>query len=183
MKSLSSEPRVLAMVIRASRVGFVLFAGPKQILDWGTHSIPRAGPTATRSSMRILTLITSFTPSAIAVKLSRRKHDVDARFAQKFLRFIVDEARVRLTPTVQINEKDIKRAFQMFKGNSKYDRARSLVSVFPELDWKMPPVRKPWQSEPRAMMIFDAAAIGFAYWQTRDTQSLAPPANPIISAS
>lgn len=177
MKFLSSDPTVLALIIHASRVGFVVFDGPKQILDWGTHSIPRAGPSAERSSKRILTLVTSFTPSAIVVKLSRRKHDVDARFAQKLLRFIAHEAKLRLIPAVRINEEDIKRAFQMFKGNSKYDRARALVSIFPELDWKMPPVRKAWQSEPRAMMVFDAAAIGFAFWQTRDTQNLDPPVN------
>jgi hypothetical protein len=59
----------------------------------------------------------------------------------------------------------------MFTGKSKYDRARVLASVFPELDWKLPPKRKPWQSEPRAMMIFDAAAIGFAYWQSIGIQA------------
>jgi hypothetical protein len=180
MKSLSSDPRILALVIRASRLGFVVFAGPKQILDWGTHSIPRAGPSAERSSKRILALIRCFTPSAIAVKLARRKNDVDTRLAKKLLRFIVHEATLRSTLVVRINEKDIKRGFQMFKGKSKYDRARVLVSVFPELDWKMPRERKPWQTEPRAMMVFDATAIGFAYWQKHDTQSVTHVAQPAI---
>jgi hypothetical protein len=170
MKSISNDPRILALVIRASRLGFVVFAGPKQILDWGTYSIPRAGPSAERSSKRILSLISSFTPSAIVAKPARRKNDVDARFAKKLLRSIVREATLQSIPVVRINETEMKRGFQMFKGKSKYDRARVLVSIFRELDWKMPLVRRPWQSEPRVMMVFDAAAIGFAYWQAHGTQ-------------
>ena len=91
---------------------------------------------------------------------------MDTRFRKKLLRSIVYEATIRSIPVVRINEKDIKRGFQKFKGKSKYDLCPEfLVSVFPELDWKLPPERKPWQTEPRAMMVFDAAAIGFAYWQ------------------
>jgi hypothetical protein len=169
MKFHPTDLRILALILRSSRVGYVVFAGPKQILDWGTHSIPRAGPSAERSSKRILSLIRVFTPSVIVAKPARRKNDVDTRFAKKLLRVIVQEAALRSIPVERI----IKRRFQMFKGKSKYDRARVLVSLFPELDWKMLPERKPWQSEPRAMMVFDAAMIGFVYWQEHGPQSVA----------
>lgn len=174
MKFHPSEPRILALTIRASRLGFVVFAGPKQILDWGTYSIPRSGRSAARSLRRILSLLTSFTPSVIVVKMSRRKRDVNARFANWLFRFIVRQAKLRSILVVPINETTIKVAFRLLSGNSKYDRARVVVSVFPELAWKMPLERKPWESEPRAMMVFDAAMIGFVYWQEHGSQSIAP---------
>jgi hypothetical protein len=42
----------------------------------------------------------------------------------------------------------------------------------PDLAWRLPRPRKPWESEPRRMSVFDAAAIGLAYWQHET--SLAP---------
>ena len=51
------------------------------------------------------------------------------------------------------------------KGTSgKYETALSLIRAFPQLEWKLPPRRKPWQPEHRNMCIFDAVAIGVAYF-------------------
>ena len=40
-----------------------------------------------------------------------------------------------------------------------------VARMFPELLWKLPPKRKIWESEHPIMTMFDAIAMGFAYWQ------------------
>jgi hypothetical protein len=42
--------------------------------------------------------------------------------------------------------------------------------MFPELLWKLPPKRRIWESEHPIMAMFDAVALGFAYWQLYDAQ-------------
>jgi hypothetical protein len=43
--------------------------------------------------------------------------------------------------------------------------AEALTAVFPELIWKLPLRRKSWQPEPHVLIVFDAIAAGFTYWQ------------------
>ena len=45
---------------------------------------------------------------------------------------------------------------------SKYDEAKALAADFPELAHLLPDERKPWQSEPRTMIYFEALALALA---------------------
>ena len=55
------------------------------------------------------------------------------------------------------------RAFVGFESN-KYEVASVLAKQFPALASRLPPKRKIWQSEDYRMGIFDAAAVGVAYF-------------------
>ena len=48
-------------------------------------------------------------------------------------------------------------------GRSKYERAVEIAARFPEIGWKLPRKRKPWDSEHYSMSIFEALAIAVAY--------------------
>jgi len=60
----------------------------------------------------------------------------------------------------------VNRAFVGFESN-KYEVASALAKQFPTLASKLPPKRKCWQSEDYRMGIFDAAAVGVAYFTRR----------------
>jgi hypothetical protein len=47
---------------------------------------------------------------------------------------------------------------------NKYEVASALARQFPDLALRLPPKRKCWQSEHYRMGIFDAAAVGVAYF-------------------
>jgi hypothetical protein len=44
-------------------------------------------------------------------------------------------------------------------GRGKYQRAADMVARFPEIGWKLPSKRKPWESEHYSMSIFEALAV------------------------
>lgn len=166
MQGDTNDPTLLALAIHSSRVGFAIFRGSNSVVDWGTYAIPRdSEPMSSRAQRRIATLLVSPTPTAIAVKRSRSKRGVDDRFARRLGRCVRSQARKFSIPVIRITDADVRRNFRTFDAHSKYDRAKVLVSVYPELDWKLPPKRKAWESEPRSMMIFEAVEIGFVYWR------------------
>jgi len=56
------------------------------------------------------------------------------------------------------------RTFAGTGAGTKYGIATALVRAFPELLVRLPPKRKPWQTEDSRMSIFDAVALGLTYF-------------------
>ena len=74
-----------------------------------------------------------------------------------------------------LSAQTVKRAFLAHSNKDK--RATAIAGQFPELLSLLPPKRKIWDSEDYRMKIFDAAAIGVAYFTekaTADGASLPP---------
>jgi hypothetical protein len=92
----------------------------------------------------------------------------------KTLRFIRQEASVRSIPLIFVTLDDVRSEFRLFRAKNKDDIANVLTGVFPELAFKLPPKRGKWNSERHAMIVFDAAATGFAYMQ----RHMVPTASP-----
>jgi hypothetical protein len=61
-----------------------------------------------------------------------------------------------------VDRQEIDDAFSSQK--SKYERARLIVASFPVLATRLPPKRRAWQSEHYQLIIFDAVALGLAYF-------------------
>ncbi|HEV2618651.1 MAG TPA: hypothetical protein VGU23_01785, partial [Acidobacteriaceae bacterium] len=166
--------RILAIELRASRMGYALFEGPRRLLDWGTTAIRPEGNAKTATTHKpISELLKALSPSAVVVKKIRRwRHDKRAR-TQAVLRQIQLEAAAHSIAVIYIGQKDIDNIFRMYRVHTKYEIAYVLVLAFPELLPKLPPKRKIGTSEPQAMIVFDAVATGFAYLQP--TAIEAPP--------
>jgi hypothetical protein len=58
--------------------------------------------------------------------------------------------------------------------SNKYEVASALALQFPALASRLPPRRKCWQSEDYRMGIFDAAALGVAYFSRSQNRSSFP---------
>ncbi|HEY1757837.1 MAG TPA: hypothetical protein VGG72_20880 [Bryobacteraceae bacterium] len=167
-----ADPRIIAIALRASRIGYAVFAGPKELLDCGTHATTHDNDG--RDSVegkRIVALFPTFLPDVVVVKAVPKKQRTLLHRSRNLRGLIIRESALRGKPVVILKDKDVKEAFRIFQGPTKYDRARVIASAFPELHWRLPPRRKLWQSEPRAMLIFDAIAVGFAYWRHYGAQT------------
>ena len=79
-----------------------------------------------------------------------------------------------MIPVHLIKGAEVKAVFRVFRAKSKHDIASMLAQMFPELLWKLPPKRKIWESEHFRMVMFDAIALGFAYWQRDGTRDPMP---------
>jgi hypothetical protein len=172
MTEQSSEKRVLALDVHPRSFGFVVFEGPNRMLDWGIRSF-RPGVNAVKipAAKKLLAVLTDFTPSAIVI------WKPDGRRNTKMLAVIERQASSRRIPIRFISRGDVDRAFVGFESN-KYEVASVLARQFPALASKLPPKRKCWQSEDYRMGIFDAAAVGVAYFVRREKRI---PALPILA--
>lgn len=171
------EVRILAFDARRSRFGYALFEGPKRLLDWGASAIAPGSTdrtAITTASKRIASLLEFGLPAAVVVKCPHRNSQKSATSMSPIVKAILREAAARRIPVSLMGREEIQQAFRMFRGSTKDEIASILVQIFPELLVRLPPKRKVWQSERHAMIVFDAIATGFAYWQREGTQ-LPPP--------
>jgi hypothetical protein len=164
MTNQSNEKRVLALDVHPRSFGFAVFEGPNRLLDWGVRSF-RPGVNAVKipADKKLLVLLDEFTPSAIVIREREAKRSAKKT---KMLATIERLALSRKIPIRFISRRDVNRAFIGFETN-KYEVATVLAKQFPTLASRLPPKRKIWQSEDYRMGIFDAAALGVAYFTRR----------------
>jgi hypothetical protein len=164
MTTQSNEKRVLALDVHPRSFGFVVFEGPNQILSWGVRSFrPGVNAVKTPAGEKVFTVLDKFKPSAVGI----RERETGGRPKKtKILATIERKARSRRIPVRFISRGDVNRAFVGFESN-KYEVASALAKQFPALASRLPPKRKIWQSEDYRMGIFDAAAVGVAYFTQR----------------
>jgi hypothetical protein len=132
------------------------------LLDCGVKSF-YAGPgqIKIRPAEKIRTLLHDYSPSAILVR-EREGHVDRARILQSVQR-LAREARI---PITFVSREEIVEAFAHAEAN-KHGVASVVAEQFLALVAKLPPRRKCWQSEDYRMSIFDAAALGVAYFSRR----------------
>jgi hypothetical protein len=166
MTDQSNEKRVLALDVHPRSFGFVVFEGPNRLLDWGIRSF-RPGVNAVKvpAAKKLLVLLDEFTPSAIVIREREAKGRVKKT---KMLATIERLALSRKIPVRFMSRGDVNRAFVGFESN-KYEVASALAKQFPTLDLILPPKRKCWQSEDYQMGVFDATAVGVAYFTRRES--------------
>ncbi len=161
MSSPNNQNRVLALDVRARSFGFVAFEGSRRLLDWGVRSF-RQGVNAAKipAEKKIATLMDEFCPRVVVLrKRAVDKNKKRCRMGKATLR----QAEKRRIPVRLLSQRTVKNAFADH-GRNKYTIASALAERFPELASRLPPKRKIWQSEDYRMSIFDAAALGVAYF-------------------
>jgi hypothetical protein len=161
MTDQGNEKRVLALDVHPRSFGFVVFEGPNRMLDWGVRSF-RTGANAVKipAGGKILVLLDEFRPSAVVIR-----ERLTGRTAKqtRMLMIVERRARSRRILVRRISRRTVNRAFVGFERN-KHEVASALARKFPALASRLPPRRKCWQSEDYRMGIFDAAALGVAYF-------------------
>jgi hypothetical protein len=171
MKSLRQPVRIVAVDLRPRRFGFVVLESNYRLLDWGVRGYPSTSARSAVLKKRILPVLRIFSPAMLVLK----KHRMDSiqksetRFAAAVLRH---EALCRGMRIETLSVEEIRQAFPNTNSSTKYDIAAKLGLMFPELKWRIPPHRKPWEPEHYTRTMFDAAALGVAYLKRLAQDSL-----------
>lgn len=155
------DRRILALEIRRSCIGYAVFEGPKQLLDWGTTSTSPQLNANERAIRKFLLILKLLSPAMVVVRSPR------SRVHGAILKGIRTEAIRRFVPIGSVGQEQFRQAFGTFRIGNKDGRAEMLAQVYPELLFKLPLKRRAWTSEPHVMLIFDAVATGFAFWGGR----------------
>jgi hypothetical protein len=172
------ETRVLSIDPHPRGFGYAVFEGPARLVDWGTKDIREDKERI--AIHKIEELVWVYQPTVIVVEdCGHRKSRRNPRVRRLTERILASArefgAEGRTLPLAAVY-----RAFAGTGAGTKYGIATALVRAFPELMVRLPPKRKPWQSEDSRMSIFDAVALGLTYFRNlrRNKTARAPDAYP-----
>jgi hypothetical protein len=158
-----SSPELVLVFFPSSRgLGYVVFEGPKSLIDWGVKSV--RGPQKNRASLpKVRELLTFYRPDVVVLE----DYDGNGSRRVKRIRTLIDliaalAAKERMS-TTSISRSEVRACFGL---TTKREIAEAIVREFPELEPRLPPVRRIWMSEDRRMNIFDAAALALTFFDT-----------------
>jgi hypothetical protein len=179
MSESKKEKRILALDVRPRSFGYVVFEGPDRLLDWGARSF-RRGVNAIRIPLaeKIGVLLDECAPAVVIAKESQRRKKINSGKRRRKLDVIARKARQRGIPVRVLSRSAVRKAFAGNGLQTKHQVASALAERFPELGPILPPKRKIWQSEDYRMSIFDAAALGVAYFNRGRSVEPAEPTPP-----
>ncbi len=111
------------------------------------------------ASRKLAGLMDEFSPSAVVTQ----KELVDSKKRAGMRNALLKEAEKRRIPIQPVSRRTVRVAFPGSNRN-KYTIAAALAKQLPELGPRLPGLRKIWKSEDYRISIFDAAALGVAYF-------------------
>lgn len=155
--------RVMTLDIRSRRFGYVIFDGPHTLLDYGIRT--HADGEHSVLERRLNSLQSMFAPSTILVRKTLERSQSKTPTIRPAFNIVKSFARRTVVAVRLIDGSKIRRFFTRKAGTNKHDVARMVADRFPELSWRLPAKRKPWQSEPARMPLFDAASLGVFYFE------------------
>lgn len=161
--------RFLAVDVRPRRYGFALFEHPSRLLDSGAARFQAAN----QSAVRIGSLMSGFHPKFLVLRKLAKHSKRDTTGRAQVMKAVSQEARRRGIHTHFISERILKITFQKKGAGTKHGTASYLALMFPDLGWKMPRRRKPWNAEHPRMVMFDAVALGVGFLISQNDEPLA----------
>lgn len=170
--------RVIALEIRLIQIGLVVFDGASRLLDWrvGVRWFDVKRNLRVVPSDRFLELLEFYAPAiVVARRIGHRSVRNNKRFVT-LLHYIRDETRRKGAFMAVLSTHQVRRHFASSGLVTKQQIAEHISREFGELSSRLPKTKKPYQSEKRAMLIFDAAATGIAFFasQARQKDSAQP---------
>jgi Holliday junction resolvasome RuvABC endonuclease subunit len=130
---------------------------------------------AAMANKRLAVLLKSFCPSAIVVKRERWDRAQTNSHIKSLAGVMIRVAAAHSVPIFLIDQENVRKTFSNMGCETRDDIAAALARIFPELVWRLPPKRRAWQSEHPRMAMFDAIALGLAYWQHQSIKLPVPP--------
>jgi hypothetical protein len=170
------DPTILAIDLRHRRFGYAVFKGHRQLRDSGLRVYRAVGEVeAAMANKRLAVLLESFSPSAIVVKRERWDRAQTSSHIRSLVEVMTRVASAHSVPIFLIEHDNVRQTFRNMGCETRDEIAAALARIFPKLVWRLPPKRRAWQSEHPRMAMFDAIALGLAYWQHQSTQLPVPP--------
>jgi hypothetical protein len=161
-RATSNETLVLSIFPSTKGFGFAVFEGPTVLVDWGVKGV--RGTAKNREGLRkIRELLDFYGPDVITMRAgSRRANRIQALIEQT-----TGEARRRGIARSLYSRADVRTCFSKSDALTKREIALSIATQFPELEPRLPPIRKIWMSEDARMSIFDAVALAITFFDSQ----------------
>lgn len=155
--------RVLAVDLRADRIGYAAFDSPERLLDYGTSRFDSGEIGRARAEF----LLRALAPSVIVLRRLRTRSTRKHPRGTANRRVVEAVAKQLNVPLAFVAERAIKALFTEFNCRNKFQVAVILGTWFPELGRYVPRARKCYEPEPWTMAYFDAIGLGVAYFMLK----------------
>lgn len=146
----------------AKGLGYAVLEGPSSPVDWGVRQVRKKN--ADDMTEKVELLLDWFSPEVVVAENvagegSRRKPQ-----GQRDTWRAIDVAERHEMRVETYSRAMVKQCFARFGAGTKDEMARVIAREFPELEPRLPPERKPWDSQDARMAMFDAAAFALTHF-------------------
>jgi hypothetical protein len=162
----SNDTLVLSVFLSTKGFGFAVFEGPTVLVDWGVKGV-RGTEKNGESLRKIRELLDFYHPDVLTMDNCKRTGSRRAKRIQALTDQTTGEARRRGIASSLFSRADVRSCFSKSDARTKREIAEAIVREFPELEPRLPPIRKIWMSEDARMNIFDAAALAMTFFDTK----------------
>ena len=143
-------------------MGFAVFE-EAHLLDWGVSTYGRRGMNRRVMVSRKLNPLLDLHAPSLVVLRKRKASSAIENLLVPVIQIVRREVLGRSIGLRFLTAEMVKRFFFAHGCETKHHVASALAKQYPELAWKLPAKRKPWETENHNMTIFDAAAIGVCF--------------------
>lgn len=163
MTSTSPQSFVLAIYPTSHGFAFVLFEGPQAPFDWGVKGI-RGKRKNAKTVDEVNALIERYHPETLVIEHTGTGQVRRAARIKRLYRMLRHLAAVAQVDVRRIDRSDIRACFASVGAVTKYEIAKAIATEIPAFAHRLPRVRRLWMSEDPRQSLFDAAALGLAYY-------------------
>ena len=153
---------VLAIDPTVRGIGFAVFRGPHEPLDWGTTDI-RLGKNL-KSMMKIRRLVKIYEPDVMVCEDTGGHGSYRCKRIKNLIASLSDYAKKHEIDFVSYSPDQVKEVFSNFGVATKYSIAEKISHWLPEFESTLPDKRKCYQTEHLNYGIFDALALALTYF-------------------
>jgi len=167
------EQRVLAVHPVSRGFGWAVLEGPKRLIEWGVKHA-RGSKFALQG---LAELLDYFDPHLIVMEDTAAPGSRRCQRVREMLARMQRVASARRTRSRRVSRREVREVFAQFGATTKHQIALAIAKRFPELDPRLPPLRKPWMSEDDRMSIFDAVAFALTAYNSETSREKPTPPN------
>ncbi|WP_299216971.1 hypothetical protein [uncultured Dokdonia sp.] len=153
---------IVVLYPNGAGLNYIVCENPKELIRYG---IARIRPLSVGAHLkRLQGFIKEYNPSLI---LLRGYQDTDKRISKRVVRVIDAFEKQAIDQGLSIykySREDIKQAFLQFGKNTKYGISKTISEWYPELQSRMPALRKNTTAEHYQMGVFDVFALMLTHY-------------------
>lgn len=127
---------------------------------------------------RLTALLKLYSPSVIVITKERWDQSTTSSPIRSLTEEVTRLADLNDIPIRVLRQTEVRQLFLGMQSETRHEIAASLARIFPELTSRLPPERRPWDSEHSVMTVFDAIALGLAYW-SQESECIFAPDHPM----
>jgi hypothetical protein len=169
----TSAELVLAVFPSTRGFGYAVFEGPRSLIDWGVKGA-RCPQKNLESLEKLRELTALYRPDVVVLEDYEGPGSRRAKRIRNLINLMAAHAVAEGMSTAFFSRAAVRARFGL---ETKRQVAEAIAQEFPELEPRMPPVRRIWMSEDRRMSIFDAVSLAITFFRHKSRTKQAAP-NP-----